>query len=134
MLHGWAQNNTGQQKPAARLTAADFAIDTDQAIGWLIPVPTLYVLRRAIARRVTGAYNTACLGGIYTAASKGGTALVAATQTWIGLSGAGKIAVATLEAVVATDVQTAPQLYFSLSTANGAALTADILLFVDVIA
>lgn len=95
----------------------------------MIGSPTLWIPTMILARRVSGAYNTACLGGVYTAATKGGNAIVAAAQTWAGLTGAGKIQVDTLAAVVSTDVQTSTTLFLSLSTANGAALTADVYIF-----
>lgn len=109
-------------------TALDFAIDTDQALTF-VATPTLWVPTNIFARRVSGAYNTACLGGVYTAASKGGTAIVAAAQTYAGLTGAGKIQSMTLAAVNLTDINTSTTLFLSLSTANGAALTADVFVY-----
>lgn len=109
------------------LRAADMQITTDQQFTkWF--EGTTYSITDIRARRVSGGASVACLGGIYTAASKGGSALVAATQSWLGLSGSGKIARATLEALVETDAQTATP-YLSLSTGSTAACGADIFIY-----
>lgn len=110
------------------IRSADFAIDTDQAFTKVF-TGTKWKATNISAVRIAGAYGVACLGGIYPAASKAGTAIVASTQTWAGLSGAGKIADATLAAILGTDAQTTTSLYLSLSTANTGSLTADVLVF-----
>lgn len=89
---------------------------------------TNYVITKVIAVRKTGGASVACSGGIYTAAAKGGSALVAATQSWLGLSGAGKIVDATLAAIINTDVQSASPI-LSLTTGSTAAVTGDVLVF-----
>src|SRR4051812_43362702 len=68
---------------------------------------TNYVVTKIIAKRVSGGTSVACAGGIYPAASKAGTALVGVAQSWVALTGAGKIVDATLAAVIGTDIQTA---------------------------
>lgn len=122
------QSGSLRQGLIAYGTALDFAVDTDQALT-MVGAPTLWIPTHISARRVSGAYNTACVGGFYTAATKGGNAIVAAAQSYAGLTGAGKIQVCTLAAVASTDVQTSTTLFLSLSTANGAALTADVYIF-----
>lgn len=82
-----------------------------------------------VAVRKTGAFSGACAGGVYTAAGKAGSPLVAAGQSYANLTGAGKIVDATLEAVNSTDAQTSPTVYLSLTTGNGAVLTADIYVY-----
>lgn len=72
---------------------------------------------------------TLAAGGLYTAASKGGTLLVGTGQIYTGLTAAAKYNVLTLAAVVGTDVLTATTLYFSLTTANGSACTCDLYIF-----
>lgn len=120
--------------PVAKITAADLTLATDQVFVWLVsPVPTLYIPRRIIARRVSGAFGVSCLGGVYTAAAKGGTAIVAAAQSWANLTGAGKIVDATLIAGVGTDIVSAALLYLSLTTGNTGALGADVYLFADIL-
>ncbi len=58
-----------------------------------------------------------------------GTALVAAAQSWLNLTGTGKIVQAALDAVNTTDYQTATTLYFALTTGSTAAATADIFVY-----
>jgi len=110
------------------IRAANFAITTDQAFTKAFS-GTNWMATKIVAVRKTGAYGVACLGGVYTATSKGGNAVVAAAQSWVGLSGAGKIADATLAAVVGTDAQSSVNLYLSLSTGNTGALTADVFVY-----
>lgn len=109
--------------PAANMASAD-ADQTFTKIGSF----TTYVITDVVAARATGAFNTLCLGGIYTAAAKGGSALIAAAQAWSALTGANTIVKATLAAILATGSYTATPI-LNLSTANGAALTADMRIY-----
>lgn len=109
------------------LRSADMTLTTDQAFTKQGNF-TNYIVTGVVTKRVSGAYGTACLGGIYTAASKGGDALVAATQTYVNLSGANTSQVATMAAVALTKVQTATP-FLALSTGNIGALTADIFVY-----
>lgn len=113
-------------RPIAYLYDADMTLDTDQAFTFVMSPVVAYIITKVTAYRKTGAYNTACAGGIYTSASKAGTAVVAAGQSYAGLTGAGKLQDCTVAAVNGTDVNTASTLFLSLTTGNGAALTADI--------
>jgi len=89
---------------------------------------TNYVPTVITALTVSGAASVACTGGIYTGAGKTGNALVAATQSWLGLSAVGKIVASVLAAVTTTDIQTAtPNL--SLTVGSTGAATADIFIF-----
>lgn len=106
----------------------DFQSTADQALAKQF-TGTNFVITSVQAARKTGGATVVCAGGIYTAAAKGGSALVAAAQSWIGLSGAGKIAQATLAAIVGTDAQSAATLYLSLTTGSTAAVTADLFVF-----
>ena len=69
----------------------------------------------------TSTSMTTAAGGVYNAASKGGTPVVAATQVYTALTGATKVLNLT---IAVTDTQTVP-LYFSLTTGHGSAGTAD---------
>lgn len=110
--------------------AADLQSTSDQAFAqWESEQITRYMVTRITAICKTGGATVACAGGVYTAASKGGTALVAAGQSWLNLSAANKIVQATLEAVNTTDSQSATPLYFSLTTGSTAAATADIFVY-----
>lgn len=125
---------TGNPVPVAQiqqllfvLRSADMAVTTDQIMVKVF-AGSKYIITNMYGTRVSGAYNTACLGGLYTAASKAGNALVASTQTWAALTGASTVQTATLAAIAGTSVSTATP-YLSLTTGNGAALSADIFLF-----
>lgn len=66
---------------------------------------------------------TLAAGGFYTGAGKTGVAIVGATQLYAALTGAGLALKATLAAPVRV---TTAQLFFALTTAQGAPATADI--------
>jgi hypothetical protein len=106
--------------------AADMTVTTDQSFvrvaGFTNWIPTYIV-----AIRASGAFGTACAGGIYTAAGGGGTAIVAAGQSWANLTGSGKIVIATLNAGT-TDAFTATPI-LTLTTGNTGALTANLYVF-----
>lgn len=110
-----------------KIPAANFQSTSDQAFT-KIHGGTQYVITHVIAKRVTGGATIACAGGIYSASSKGGDALVAAAQSWIGLSGASTGVSATVAGVVASSVQTATP-FLSLTTGSTAAVTADVSIF-----
>lgn len=107
-----------------QLIGADMQSTSDQAFTKLF-AGTNYVITKVVAVRKTGGTTVACAGGIYTAASKGGSALVAAAQSWINLTTTNKIVDATLAALIATDLQSATPI-LSLTTGSTAAATADI--------
>jgi hypothetical protein len=70
---------------------------------------------------------TTAAGGIYTAAAKAGLAVVAAGQAYSGLTSVGpNTAGSLISLTVVNGNLTANPLYFSLTTAEGAARTADI--------
>lgn len=70
---------------------------------------------------------TTAAGGIYTAAGKAGVSLVAATQVYTALTTSAKVL--ELSLAVPTDKRTEGTLYFSLTTAQGVAATAEVLVF-----
>ena len=108
------------------LRGANMHITTDQAFTKVF-TGTNYVVTSVIAARKTGAASVTCAGGVYTAASKGGDALVAATQSWVTLA-ANIIVNATLAAVAGTAIESATP-YLSLTTGSTAACTADVFIF-----
>ena len=105
-----------------RIIGANFNITTDQAIAM---IASRYVIRRIVVQNASVSMSTA-QGGFYTAAAKGGTAIVAATQAYSVLTAAAKFIDLTLAAILGTDVRTEGTLYFSLTTGQGVAATADI--------
>jgi hypothetical protein len=121
-----------------QLLGANFNVTTDQAIP--ISVPTQYMID-VIAISNPSVSLTTAQGGFYTAASKAGVAVVASSQAYTALTTA--TANTTGNALLAT-ISTAGNttyfngfaqssqistLYFSLTTAQGAAATADIRIF-----
>lgn len=94
----------------------------DQAI--ILPsanwIPTAIVVTNASVSLTTAA------GGIYTAAAKGGTALVTAGQVYSALTANTKQVALTL---ANTDRQTVGTIYLSLTTPQGGAATADIYIY-----
>jgi len=122
-----ATRGVSQAAPLFVLRAADMQLTTDQAFT-KSGIFTRYVATKIVAQRASGGATVACAGGVYTAASKGGSALVAAGQSWINLTAAGKIVDATLAAVNGTDSQTATPI-LSLTTGSTGACTADLLIF-----
>ena len=105
-----------------RLLSANMNITTDQQIGI---GPTRYIIQAIIVENASISLTTAA-GGVYTAAAKGGTAVVAAGQVYSALTAATKNLTLTL---ANSDTRTAQPLFFSLTTAQGAAATADIYVF-----
>lgn len=118
------------------LLGANMNVTTDQAIP--ISVPSATYMIESIAISNPSVSLTTAAGGFYSAASKGGVAVVAAAQAYSGLTSntantTGNALLATIATAGNTTVfqgpsQTSPisTLYFSLTTAQGAAASADI--------
>lgn len=104
-----------------KLASADMNSTGDQAIRMNC---SRYVIRRICVLN-TSTSLTLAVGGIYTATSKGGSAVVAASQVYSGLTGSTKFLDLTLAAIATTDVRTEANLYLSLTVAQGGAATAD---------
>ncbi len=114
---------------AGRLIGTNFNSTADQAIPLLIPANARFRVIKITVENASVSLTTAA-GGVYNAASKGGTALVASSQAYSALTGAGKALDLTL---ANTDVQAAgTALYLSLTTAQGAAATADVYVMADI--
>jgi hypothetical protein len=111
------------------LKGADFNITTDQNI----PMTALrYIIRRIVVDNASVSLTLAA-GGIYTGAGKTGTIIVPAAQLYGALTAAAKFLDLTLTAIIGTDVRTEGTLFFSLTTAQGAAALADIRIFGDIL-
>lgn len=110
-----------------KLIGANMNSTADQAIPIL---PGRYIVRRIVGVNPSTSLTLAA-GGIYTAASKGGTAIVAAAQLWSGLTATSKFIDATLAAILTTDWRTESTLYLSLTVAQGAAATMDLYIIGD---
>jgi hypothetical protein len=102
------------------IIGADFNVTTDQGIVIACPkfyIETIWVTNASISL-------TTAVGGFYTGAGKTGTTLVAASQVYSALTAPSKIMAVTMAAV--NDTLTVGQIYFALTTAQGAAATADV--------
>lgn len=118
-------------QPLAQLIGANMNVTSDQLLN--ITLASKYIARRIVV--CNPSLNlTLAVGGIYTAASKGGTAIVANTQVYTALTGSTKFLDLTLATILGTDILTAQTLFFSLTTGQGAAATADIFVFGEVLA
>ena len=114
--------------------AADFSSTSDQIIT-IFSNPSKYIVRRIVVTNASTSLTTAA-GGVYTAASKGGTAIVAAAQAYTSLTASTLFLDLTLSATgnASTTVKSSiPNLYLSLTTAQGAAATADVYVYGDIL-
>ena len=116
------------------LIAADFNSTADQKIT-IFSNPSKYIIRRIVVTNASVSLSTAA-GGIYTAVSKGGTAVVAAAQAYSTLTGSTLFLDLTLNGTgnASTTVKSSiPNLYLSLTTAQGTAATADVYVYGDIL-
>ena len=109
--------STGGMAPLAYLTAANMNATTDQAFTWNIGSGTKCKITDIVCVNPTTA--------------KGGNALVASSQVYTNATGSGTIETLTLSAYPPKVVYAAgtTTLYLSLTTAQGAAATADLYVF-----
>ena len=75
----------GTQQVIAYIKAADMNVTTDQPLTMLPTLPAAYVLSTVFATNCS-ASPVLSVGGLYTAASKGGIAIVSAAQTFTALT------------------------------------------------
>jgi len=133
-------NKVGNQLPdrfgqilLGQLISANMNSTSDQQIV-IFSAPAKYIIRRIVATNASISLTTA-VGGIYPAVSKGGTAIVANTQVYSGLTASGKFVDLTVASGYTSggDVLTVKSIYLSLTTPQGAAATADIEVYGDII-
>lgn len=121
------QQMPGVEQCLFKLTSANMNVTTDQTFQIMgNSSPISYVISRIRVVNASLSLTTAA-GGIYTAASKGGNAIVAAAQAYSTLTGA-TIGLDLTVAAVGNGLQTVTPI-LSLTTAQGAAATADFYLF-----
>lgn len=94
--------------------------------------PKNYVVRRVVVTNASISLTSA-VGGIYTGAGKTGTQLVPAGQSYAALIDSTKYVTTSLGAAVATDTFINGTIFFSLTTPQGAAATADIYIYGDAV-
>lgn len=116
-----------------RLIGANMNVTTDQPfvmrqLSQLVP----FRITKISAGNSAVSLTTA-VGGIYPAASKGGTAIVANSQVFSGLTGATLVNSLTLVTAPSNTIYAPSQgIWLSLTTAQGAAATADFYIWGDI--
>lgn len=113
-----------------KLVGANMNVQTDNIIP-ITPQAELFTLTRIVVTNASISLTTAA-GGVYTAASKAGSAIVAAGQVYSALTTSVKFVSLTLASISLTDVinsATQTNLYLSLTTAQGAPATADVYVY-----
>jgi hypothetical protein len=115
----------------ARLLGANMNSTADQQLT-VFPDPSRKMRITKISGKGASVSLSTAVGGIFTGTAKSGTALVASTQVWTGLTGPTQAQDLGLVAAAAATVYPASTpLYLSLSTAQGAAALADIYVYGD---
>lgn len=110
------------QRVIGQLRGANFNSTADQAIA--INAAT-YSITSVIVTNCSASLTLAA-GGIYPAASKAGTPIVAAAQLYSALTGTSVLLNPTVAATPLVTRYTANPLYLSLTTAQGGAATCDL--------
>ena len=116
------------------LIGANMNSTADQIIT-MFSNPAKYIIRRIVVANASISLTTAA-GGVYTAASKGGTAVVASSQAYSSLSASTlflDLTLSTTGSASTTVKSSIPNLYLSLTTAQGAAATADVYVYGDIL-
>ena len=111
------------QAPLCSIRSANFNVTTDQVCT--LPASILAWDLTSIEVTNCSASLTLAAGGVYTAAAKGGTALVSAAQAYTGLTSSTVVLPLTLNGTAATTRLTVSSVYLSLTTAQGTAATCD---------
>ncbi len=119
----------------ADMTSGGAGAVGDQPFTWFVPASQNYRLTKITARNATATLAAgAAAGGVYTAAAKGGSAVVANSQVYTALTAADatRNLDLTLVAGLGTlgEYKNAP-LYFSLTTPNVAAVFIDLFAYCD---
>lgn len=113
---------TGATRILWSLTGANMNTTADQALAKAFSF-TNYLITQIIVINASTSLTLAA-GGLYTATSKGGTAVVANTQIYSALTGATPALALT---IANTDQRSNAAFYLSLTTGQGGAATADFL-------
>jgi hypothetical protein len=114
----------------AKIIGANMNSTADQLFTMFQPIALPFRITKITCKNASTSLTTAA-GGIYRAAAKAGPAMVAAAQAYSGLTAA----TLALDLTLATGTTVEPageQLYLSLTTAQGAAATADFYAFGDI--
>lgn len=133
-------NSVGTQLPdrfgqilLGELISANMNSTADQQIV-IFSAPAKYIVRRIVVTNASISLTTA-VGGIYPQVSKGGTAIVANSQAYSGLNATTKFIDLTIASGYTSggSILTAKSIYLSLTTPQGAAATADVYVYGDIV-
>lgn len=116
---------TGMEQLIGTKLSANFNVTTDQAIPITRIGSQKYLITKIVVTNASISLTTAA-GGFYQTTSKGGTAIVANSQAYSALSASTTALNVTL---AINRTYTLDNIYFALTTAQGAAATADIYVF-----
>jgi len=119
------------QQWLGRLIGANMNVTTDQAIAMDVPVGQSFRVTKVSVLNASVSLTTAA-GGLYSAASKGGDAIVAAAQAYTALTTSGLVLDLTIATTPGKTQYSGSSLFFSLTTGQGAPATADIYVYGDV--
>lgn len=114
----------GMSRVLGSLRAANFNSTADQAIPITASI-TAYQITSVVVTNCSTSLTLAA-GGVYPTTSKGGTAIVAATQVYTALTGTTLLLGLTVAATPLVTRYTATNVYLSLTTAQGGAATCDV--------
>lgn len=109
------------------MIGANFNTTADQAIP-ILPQVTKFRISEIDVTNCSTSLSLAA-GGFYTAASKGGTAVVAAAQVYSGLTGSGLVLNPTISALGGTTAWTVGTIYLALTTGQGGAATCNVAIY-----
>lgn len=118
----------GQTSIIGYLKSANMNITTDNIIPINVASAAKYTVSSILVTNASTNLTTAA-GGVYPAASKGGTPLVAAVQVYTALTTATSLLSLTLAAAATNQTYTAANLFLNLTSGQGVAATADIYVF-----
>lgn len=127
-------NKSGTGFLLARLIGANMNVTTDQAFTMLVPSTLAYrVTKVSSTNALTVTSLTTVHGGVYTAISKGGTAIVADSATNFSAQSttAAIIDLTVVTAQLALTQAAGTALWLSLTAAQGAACTSDLRVYGD---
>lgn len=133
-------NSVGTQLPdrfgqilLGELISANMNSTADQQIV-IFSAPAKYIVRRIVVTNASISLTTA-VGGIYPQISKGGTAIVANSQAYSSLNATTKFIDLTIASGYTSggSILTAKSIYLSLTTPQGAAATADVYVYGDIV-
>jgi hypothetical protein len=132
---GCVQVGLGSGGLCGELLGANMNVTTDQPLRWFVPANQYYRLAKITARNLsTTLTGSSAAGGVYTAVSKGGTAVVGAGQaynTMLATNATANLDLTLVAGVGTLGEYTNAPLVFSLTTAHGSAATLDLFAYCD---